>query len=125
MDIAITKMSSKGQIVIPSEMRRNFKEGEKLLLIQDKDQLIVKKMQQFSKTFEEDIIFAKRTEAALKRLENKKNKRKLDFDEFIEELRSAQFQKRTYEILDEYERNPSSAKSFKSGKEFIDYLKKR
>jgi len=88
MEIAITKMSSKGQIVIPSEMRGNFKEGEKLLLIQDKDQLIVKKMQQFSKTFEEDIIFAKRTEAALKRLENKKNKRKLDFDEFLDEIKS-------------------------------------
>lgn len=125
MDIAITKMSSKGQIVIPSEMRGNFKEGEKLLLIQDKNQLIVKKMVEFSKTFEEDIIFAKRTEAALKRLENKKNKRNLNFDEFIEELRSAQFQKRTFEILDEYERNPSSAKSFKSKKEFLDSLKSK
>jgi len=125
MDIAITKMSSKGQIVIPSEMREDFKEGEKLLLIQDKGQLIIKKMEQFSKTFEEDIIFAKRTEVALKKLENKKNKRFVDFENFIEELRYAQFQKRTFEILDEYERNSSSAKSFKSGKEFIEYLKKR
>ena len=37
MDISITKMSSKGQIVIPVEMRRNIKEGEKLIIIQNKD----------------------------------------------------------------------------------------
>lgn len=125
MDIAITKMSSKGQIVIPSDMRGNFKEGEKLLLIQDKDQLIIKKMEQFSKTFEEDIIFAKRTEKLLKKLESKKDKKYVDFENFVEKLRYAQFQKRTFEILDEYERNPSSAKSFKTKKEFIDSLKSK
>ena len=125
MEIAITKMSSKGQIVIPSEMRGNFKEGEKLLLIQDKDQLIIKRMEQFSKTFEEDIIFAKRTETLLKKLESKKDKNYGDFENFVEKLRYAKFQKRTFEILDEYERNPSSAKSFKSKEEFLNYLKKR
>ncbi len=29
MDIAITRMSSKGQVVIPAEMRRNIREGRK------------------------------------------------------------------------------------------------
>ena len=28
MDVAITKMSSKGQIVIPTEMRKDIKEGD-------------------------------------------------------------------------------------------------
>jgi AbrB family looped-hinge helix DNA binding protein len=33
VEIAITKMSSKGQVVIPAEMRGNIHEGEKLVII--------------------------------------------------------------------------------------------
>ncbi len=65
IDIAITKLSSKGQIVIPLEMRGNFSEGEKLLIIKNGEQLILKKVSNSGKNFEEDITFAKRTEEAL------------------------------------------------------------
>jgi AbrB family looped-hinge helix DNA binding protein len=65
IDIAITKLSSKGQIVIPSEMRGNFSEGEKLVIIKNGKQLILKKVSDIGKNFEEDITFAKRTEEAL------------------------------------------------------------
>jgi len=43
MNIAVTKMSSKGQVVIPSEMRKGIKEGDKLLIIRNNGQLIMKK----------------------------------------------------------------------------------
>jgi len=64
MDIAITKMSSKGQVVIPKEMRGELTEGEKILVIKNKDQLILKKATGYDKQMAEDLEFAKRTEEA-------------------------------------------------------------
>jgi AbrB family looped-hinge helix DNA binding protein len=86
MDIAITKMSSKGQIVIPQEMRAAFKEGDKIVIIQNGDHIIMKKADKFSKQLEEDLIFAKRTEVAWKRYEQGKFK-KMEFDDFIKEVK--------------------------------------
>jgi len=43
MEIDTTKMSSRGQIVIPLEMRKNIKEGDKLILIKKDDEIIIKK----------------------------------------------------------------------------------
>ena len=43
MEVAITKMSSKGQIVIPAEMREGIHEGEKLVIIRNNGQIIMKK----------------------------------------------------------------------------------
>ncbi len=87
MEIGITKMSSKGQIVIPKEMRKNIKEGEKLILIQRKDQLIVKKANTFDKKLAEDLAFAKKTEEALKRIEKGKGIT-MSHSEFLKELES-------------------------------------
>ena len=70
IDIAITKLSSKGQVVIPSEMRADFGEGEKLVIIKNGEQLILKKASDLDKNFAEDLAFARRTEEALKRYEN-------------------------------------------------------
>ena len=69
IDVAITKLSSKGQIVIPSEMRTGFNKGEKLVIIKNEGQLILKKVKDLGKNFEDDLIFAKRTEEALKKHE--------------------------------------------------------
>jgi AbrB family looped-hinge helix DNA binding protein len=69
MDIAITRMSSKGQIVIPAEMREDIIEGEKLLLIKNGGNIILKKATELNKNLEEDLAFAKRTDEALKRYE--------------------------------------------------------
>ena len=69
IDVAITKLSSKGQIVIPSEMRTGFNKGEKLVIIKNEGQLILKKVKDLGKNFEEDLAFAKRTEEVLKRYE--------------------------------------------------------
>jgi len=84
--ISVTKMSSKGQVVIPQEMRVDFKEGENIIVIKNDKQLILKKAKDFSKNIEEDLEFAKRTENALKRYE-KGGFKELSFDNFLEEIR--------------------------------------
>ena len=43
MQIDTTKMSSKGQIVIPLEMRKDIKEGDRLIVIRKDDEIILKK----------------------------------------------------------------------------------
>ena len=69
MEVAITKISSKGQIVIPSNMRKNISIGEKLFIIRNQDQWILKRVKDIDKNFEDDLKFAKRTEEAFKRYE--------------------------------------------------------
>jgi len=69
MEIAITKLSSKGQIVIPSEMRKDIPVGEKLFIIRNRNQWILKRVKDIDKNFEDDLKFAKRTEEAFKRFE--------------------------------------------------------
>ena len=86
MDISITKMSSKGQIVIPLEMRGNIKEGEKLVLIKNKGQIIMKKASEMDKSLAEDLEFARRTEEAYKRYE-KGEFIEMDFDDFMKEAK--------------------------------------
>ena len=66
MDVALTKMSSKGQVVIPAEMRKGIQEGEKLVIIQNKRQLIMKKASHLDKNLMEDLEFARQTEEAWK-----------------------------------------------------------
>ena len=43
MMVDTTKMSSRGQVVIPIEMRKDIKEGDKLIVIRRKDEIILKK----------------------------------------------------------------------------------
>ncbi|MFH1607609.1 MAG: AbrB/MazE/SpoVT family DNA-binding domain-containing protein [archaeon] len=68
-NINITKMSSKGQVVIPLDMRKGFNEGDKILIIQHKGKLILKKAEDTDENFQEDLEFARRTEEALKRID--------------------------------------------------------
>ena len=86
MKIGTTKMSSKGQIVIPSKMRENMKEGDELFIIKDGERLIIKKAENFGKSMKEDLEFARRTEKALKRIEAGEGIT-MEFDEFIKEMK--------------------------------------
>jgi len=43
MQIYTTKISSRGQIIIPVEMRKDIKEGDKLIVIRKDDNIIIKK----------------------------------------------------------------------------------
>ncbi len=85
-NINITRISSKGQVVIPQEMRTHLKEGDKLVVMKNKDQIILKKVEDFSKNVEEDLEFAKRTEDAWKSYERGEFKQ-MDFDDFINEMK--------------------------------------
>jgi len=64
MEIATTKMSSKGQIVIPAKMREDIKEGEEILILKEGNQIIMKKVSNLNENFEKDLEFAKRTNEA-------------------------------------------------------------
>ena len=56
MQIAITKMSSKGQIVIPSDLREDMKEREQLIIIKNNNQLILKKVNDLGKNLEHRYV---------------------------------------------------------------------
>lgn len=43
MEVATTKLSSRGQIVIPSEMRGGFKEGDNFVIVRKGDDIILRK----------------------------------------------------------------------------------
>ena len=43
MIIDTTKMSSRGQVVIPLDMRGDIKEGDKLIIIRKNDEIILKR----------------------------------------------------------------------------------
>ena len=85
VDIHITKMSTKGQVVIPVDMRKNIKEGEKLVLIQNGKQVIIKKLKDMDSNFEDDLKFAKETEEALEEY-NKGKLKMLSKDEFLKKM---------------------------------------
>jgi AbrB family looped-hinge helix DNA binding protein len=86
VSINLTRVSSKGQIVIPSDMRSDFKEGEELLIFKDEDRIILKKTEKISEQMKEDIEFAKRTDEALKRIESGSGTR-MNFDDFLNEMK--------------------------------------
>ena len=83
--ISITRMSSKGQIVIPTDMREGIEEGDKLVIIRNKNQIILKKEKDFSDRLEEDLEFAKRTEEAWKSYERGEFI-SMDSNDFLKEL---------------------------------------
>lgn len=64
-----TRMSSKGQIVIPSNMRENLKAGDELIIIKDDERIILKKVESLTEQLKEDLEFARRTEKAFQRIE--------------------------------------------------------
>lgn len=85
MDVAITRMSSKGQVVIPAEMREDIPEGEKMIIIKNGRHYIMKKASDLDKNLKEDLIFARRTEEAFKRYEKGEFK-SMNSKDFLKEL---------------------------------------
>ncbi len=82
----MTKMSSKGQVVIPLEMRKGIKNGEKLVIIKNKNQIIMKKASEMDKALADDLEFARRTEEAYKKYE-KGEFISMPADKFLKELK--------------------------------------
>ena len=86
IDVGLTKISTKGQIVIPNDLRNDFKIGEKLIVIKSNNRLIIKKASELEGNLEEDLKFAKRTEEAWKRYE-KGEFVSMDKDDFLTALK--------------------------------------
>lgn len=86
MEIGITKMSSKGQIVIPQDMRKEFEEGEKIFLIKDKERIVLKPAKSLDKQLREDLEFARRTEEAYRRHE-RGGSITMSWDDFVKEFK--------------------------------------
>ena len=70
MAIGLTTVSSRGQIVLPKEVREDIKKGDQLLILRKDDTWIMKRASAQDKAFEADWKFAKRTEEALKRVDS-------------------------------------------------------
>ena len=64
MEYAIAKISTKGQIVIPSDMRKNINIGDEFLIVRDSDRIVLKSMKSLAKNLKADLIFAARVEKA-------------------------------------------------------------
>ncbi|MEK6873309.1 MAG: AbrB/MazE/SpoVT family DNA-binding domain-containing protein [Nanoarchaeota archaeon] len=86
MEFEIVKLSSKGQVVIPSELRNGFNEGDKLLIIRSGDKIIIERASELDEKLNEDLEFAKRTEEAYKRIEAGEGIT-MDFNDFIKEMK--------------------------------------
>ncbi|MAH47609.1 AbrB family transcriptional regulator [Candidatus Pacearchaeota archaeon] len=86
VNINLTKISSKGQIVIPSNMRGDLKEGDQLIIIKDEDRIILRKTETISEQMKEDLEFARRTNEAWDKYEKGQFK-EMDFDNFINEMK--------------------------------------
>jgi AbrB family looped-hinge helix DNA binding protein len=87
MDVAITKMSSKGQVVIPASMRTDLPEGERILIIREGDRIILKPLSDLEPALRDDILFAEETEAAFEEYHKGTFVRKKE-GEFIDEMAS-------------------------------------
>jgi len=87
MDVGITRVSSKGQIVIPSSMRNNLSEGEELLIIRESGRYIIKRLDELKPALKDDILFAGKTEEAFSEYRKGSYKRK-ETDAFLDELAS-------------------------------------
>lgn len=86
VEIDTTTISSKGQIVIPVNMRKDIKEGDKFLIIKDKSSFLLKKADDLDEKFKEDLEFVRKTEEAWKR-HDKGEFETMEFEDFIKEMK--------------------------------------
>jgi len=86
VEVNMTTVSAKGQVVIPQNFRDDFKEGDKLLVIKSEGRLIMKKATEFDEQLKEDLEFAKKTEEAWKAYDRGEFKT-MEFDDFIEKMK--------------------------------------
>ena len=87
VNINITKMSSKGQIVIPQSMREGIAEGEEFVIIRDENRIILKVAKDFEENIKEDLEFAKKTEEAWKAYDRGEFI-SMDANDFIKEMKT-------------------------------------
>lgn len=87
MEFAIAKVSTKGQIVIPSSLRKSINSGDEFLLVKDEGRIIMKNIKDLARDIRDDIIFAERVEKAWQEYDKGKFETKSK-DDFLKELRA-------------------------------------
>ncbi len=87
MEFAIAKVSTKGQIVIPTPLRRNIQTGDEFLIVKDDSRMILKNIKDMAKDLKDDLIFAERVEKAWQDYDKGKFVTKSK-DDFLKELRA-------------------------------------
>jgi AbrB family looped-hinge helix DNA binding protein len=85
--IEVTKMTSRGQVVIPQSVRENLnlKEGEKMVVIEEGGNIILRPLSRIEAKIEDEILDMKMAARAWKDIEKGKFKKK-SADEFLAEL---------------------------------------
>ena len=87
MEFAIAKVSTKGQIVIPSSLRKSIQQGDEFLMVEDKGRIILKSMKSLASGLKDDLLFAERVEKAWQEHDQGKFVSKSK-EEFLKELRA-------------------------------------
>ncbi len=87
MEYAITKVSTKGQIVIPSSLRDDVEAGDEFLMIKDNGRIILKSMKSLASSVRDDLAFAKEVEKAWQEYDKGKFVKKSK-ESFLRELRA-------------------------------------
>ena len=87
MEYAIAKVSTKGQIVIPSGLRGGIHAGDEFLMVKHDGRFILKSMIDLASDIKDDLIFAERVEKAWVE-HDKGNFETKSKDDFLKELRS-------------------------------------
>ncbi|MBI1969842.1 AbrB/MazE/SpoVT family DNA-binding domain-containing protein [Candidatus Woesearchaeota archaeon] len=87
MEFAIAKVSTKGQIVIPSALRQDVHAGDVFLIIKDNKRIILKNLKSIGENIKEDLLFAERVEKAWQRYDGGKFTSKSKED-FLKELKA-------------------------------------
>ena len=86
MEFAIAKVSTKGQIVIPSRLRKGIIDGDEFLIVRDEGRIVMKNMKDLANDLKEDMAFATRVEKAWQDYDKGKFVRKTK-DDFLKELK--------------------------------------
>jgi AbrB family looped-hinge helix DNA binding protein len=86
VEFAIAKISTKGQIVIPRNLRKNIHPGDEFLIVRDNEKMILKNIKHVANDLNNELDFAKRVDKAWKEYEKGKfiTKNKNDFLEELE-----------------------------------------
>jgi bifunctional DNA-binding transcriptional regulator/antitoxin component of YhaV-PrlF toxin-antitoxin module len=87
VEIATAKVSSKRQIVIPTSLNWDVNEGDTLVFVRDKEQVIIKKASDMDKRLAEEKEFSKRIRKAWEDIDSGKGIKRTK-EEFLNELNS-------------------------------------
>ena len=87
MEYAIAKVSTRGQIFIPTSLRDDVETGDEFLMIKDNGRIILKSMKSLASKLREDLAFAEEVEKAWQEYDKGRFKRKSKED-FLKELRA-------------------------------------